>query len=248
MLTAYYVHRLPADYDLDIIRNRVRERGRLWDDTPDLVFKGFLLREAGRYGATENGYASLYLWRNEQAFAGFVTDGRYRVVTDSFGRAPIDVQVALDARKGSASTDASCGWKPSTFRRTPTSMRRWHRRSSAIATWRRGRVRCGRRQPRSAALAADARARIGAGAGRRRRGHGVPGFASGPAVARYARREWGVMAGAVFRSRAGPAGEPCGPASARLPAGLVIVAHLAGLAVGIAAIAALATVLALLFR
>ena len=56
------------------------------------------------------------------------------------------------------------------------------------------------------------------------------------------------MAGVVFRSRAGPAGEPCGPASARLPAGLVIVAHLAGLAVGIAAIAALATVLALLFR
>ncbi|VWB78201.1 DUF4865 family protein [Burkholderia metallica] len=104
MLTAYYVHRLPADYDLDIIRDRVRERGRLWDDTPELVFKGFLLREAGRYGATENGYASLYLWRNEQAFAGFVTDGRYRVVTDSFGRAPIDVQVALDARKGSAST------------------------------------------------------------------------------------------------------------------------------------------------
>ncbi|WP_185643600.1 DUF4865 family protein [Burkholderia contaminans] len=103
MLTAYYAHRLPADYDLDIIRNRVRERGRLWDDTPDLVFKGFLLREAGRYGATENGYASLYLWRNEQAFARFVTDGRYRVVTDSFGRAPIDVQVALDARKGSAS-------------------------------------------------------------------------------------------------------------------------------------------------
>jgi hypothetical protein len=104
MLTAYYVHRLPADYDLDIVRNRARERGRLWDDTPDLVFKGFLLREAGRYGATENAYASLYLWRNEQAFARFVTDGRYRVVTDSFGRAPIDVQVALDARKGSAST------------------------------------------------------------------------------------------------------------------------------------------------
>ncbi|KAB1584539.1 DUF4865 family protein [Burkholderia cepacia] len=104
MLTAYYAHRLPADYDLDIIRHRVRERGKLWDDTPDLVFKGFLLREAGRYGATENGYASFYLWHNEQAFAGFVTGGRYRVVTDSFGRAPIDVQVALDARKGSAST------------------------------------------------------------------------------------------------------------------------------------------------
>ncbi|MDR0243590.1 MAG: DUF4865 family protein [Burkholderia sp.] len=104
MLTAYYVHRLPADYDLDIIRNRVRARGGLWDDTPELLFKGFLLRETGRFGATENGYASFYLWRNEQAFARFVTDGRYRVVTDSFGRAPIDTQVALDARKGPAST------------------------------------------------------------------------------------------------------------------------------------------------
>ncbi|EGD03857.1 hypothetical protein B1M_14376, partial [Burkholderia sp. TJI49] len=103
MLTASYVHRLPADYDLDIIRARVRERGRRWDDAPELLFKGFLLREAGRYGATENAYASLYLWRDDRAFAQFVTDGRYRVVTDSFGRAPIEVQVALDARRGRAS-------------------------------------------------------------------------------------------------------------------------------------------------
>ncbi|CAB3969142.1 hypothetical protein BCO9919_03612 [Burkholderia cenocepacia] len=56
------------------------------------------------------------------------------------------------------------------------------------------------------------------------------------------------MAGAALRSRAGPAGGVCGTASARLPAGLVIAAHLAGMAAGIAAIAALATVLALLFR
>ncbi|KVG64354.1 DUF4865 family protein [Burkholderia pseudomultivorans] len=103
MLTASYVHRLPADYDLEIIRARVRERGRRWDDAPELLFKGFLLREAGRYGATENAYASLYLWRDDRAFAQFVTDGRYRVVTDSFGRAPIEVQVALDARRGRAS-------------------------------------------------------------------------------------------------------------------------------------------------
>ncbi|RKU04554.1 DUF4865 domain-containing protein [Burkholderia sp. Nafp2/4-1b] len=104
MLTAFYSHRLPADYDLEIIRERVRERGARWDDTPELLFKGFLLREAGRYGATESAYASFYLWRAERAFAEFVTDGRFRVVTDSFGRPPIEVQVALDARKGPAST------------------------------------------------------------------------------------------------------------------------------------------------
>ncbi|VWB99502.1 hypothetical protein BLA14095_04677 [Burkholderia lata] len=56
------------------------------------------------------------------------------------------------------------------------------------------------------------------------------------------------MTGVASRSRAGPAGRPSGAASVRLPAGLVIAAHLAGMAAGIATIAALATLLALLFR
>ncbi|WP_230949079.1 DUF4865 family protein [Burkholderia diffusa] len=73
-------------------------------DAPDLLFKGFLLREAGRFGAAENAYASFYLWRSERAFAEFVTDGRFRVVTDSFGRPSIEVQILLDTRKGRAST------------------------------------------------------------------------------------------------------------------------------------------------
>lgn len=44
------------------------------------------------------------MWRSERALAEFVTDGRFRVVTDSFGRPSIEVQIALDARKGRAST------------------------------------------------------------------------------------------------------------------------------------------------
>ena len=102
MLTAYYVHRLPADYDIGIIRARAQKRGSLWDDMPDLYFKGFLLREAGRYGATENNYASLYLWRNDQAFRDFLMKGHYRNVTNSFGRAGIQARLALDARRGAA--------------------------------------------------------------------------------------------------------------------------------------------------
>ncbi|WP_165765523.1 hypothetical protein [Burkholderia puraquae] len=57
-----------------------------------------------------------------------------------------------------------------------------------------------------------------------------------------------MMAGVASRSRAGPVGGARGTASTRLPAGLVITAHLAGVAAGIVAIAALATLLALLFR
>jgi len=102
MLTAHYLHRLPADYDLNAIRARGKTRGALWDDAPDLYFKGFLLREAGKYGATENSYSSLYLWRSDQAFADFLLADRYRNVTASFGRAAIETRVVLDARRGHA--------------------------------------------------------------------------------------------------------------------------------------------------
>jgi uncharacterized protein DUF4865 len=100
MILAHYGHRLPADYDLGIIRSRARARGQLWDAVPELHFKAFLLRERGRFGATANEYSSLYLWRKDEAFRNFLVDGRYRFVIDSFGRARIEARLVLDARKG----------------------------------------------------------------------------------------------------------------------------------------------------
>jgi hypothetical protein len=100
MLIAHYGHRLPADYDLSIIRNRAAQRGALWDDMPELYFKGFLLRERGQYGAISNEYSSLYLWQRDQSFRDALVGGRYKTVTDSFGRAAIETRVALDARGG----------------------------------------------------------------------------------------------------------------------------------------------------
>jgi hypothetical protein len=100
MIIAHYAHRLPADYDVEIIRRRAHERGPLWDAVPDLHFKGFLLRERGRFGAIASEYSSLYLWRKDEAFRDFLVTGRYKSVTDSFGRAAIETRVALDARRG----------------------------------------------------------------------------------------------------------------------------------------------------
>jgi hypothetical protein len=100
MIIAHYAHRLPADYDLSIIRGRAKERGPLWDALPDLHFKGFLLRERGRLGAIASEYSSLYLWRTDDAFRDFLVTGRTRSVTDSFGRPRIDTRFALDARRG----------------------------------------------------------------------------------------------------------------------------------------------------
>jgi Domain of unknown function (DUF4865) len=100
MIIAHYSHRLPANYDVGVIRTRAKERGPLWDAVPELYFKGFLLREAGRYGAIANSYSSLYLWRQDDGFRDFLVSGRYKVVTDSFGRADIKTWFALDARRG----------------------------------------------------------------------------------------------------------------------------------------------------
>jgi uncharacterized protein DUF4865 len=101
MIIAHYRHRLPADYDIDLIRTRAKGRGPLWDAVPELHFKGFLLRERGRFGATGSEYSSLYLWRKDEGFRNFLVDGRYKTVTDSFGRAQIETRVVLDAARGS---------------------------------------------------------------------------------------------------------------------------------------------------
>jgi hypothetical protein len=102
MIIAHYAHRLPVNHNIKLIRARAKERGMLWDAVPELYFKGFLLRESGQHGAIANNYSSLYLWRQDEAFRDFLVTGRYRIVTDSFGRAEIQTRFALDARKGNA--------------------------------------------------------------------------------------------------------------------------------------------------
>jgi Domain of unknown function (DUF4865) len=100
MIIAHYAHRLPADYDIGIIRDRAARRGHLFDAIPELYFKAFLLRERGRLGANQNEYSSLYLWRKHEGFRDFLLDGRTRSVTDSFGRPAIETRFVLDAHKG----------------------------------------------------------------------------------------------------------------------------------------------------
>lgn len=102
MILSHYAHRLPADYDIGIIRARSKNIASAWDAVPDLHFKAFLLREKGRHGAAANGYSSLYLWKREEALRDFLTGGRFRVVTDSFGTPAIDVRIPIDARRGPA--------------------------------------------------------------------------------------------------------------------------------------------------
>jgi uncharacterized protein DUF4865 len=100
MIIAHYAHRLPADYDINSIRERARGRAQIWDAVPGLYFKAFLLRERGRFGASQNEYSSLYLWRKDEGFHDFLVDGRTKFVTESFGRPQIETRFTLDAVRG----------------------------------------------------------------------------------------------------------------------------------------------------
>lgn len=109
MFAMQYAHRLPADYDLQIIRQRAAERGPLWDTTPGLLFKAFVLQQAGRHGATGNVYGSVYLWADPAAAVRFIASERFDSVIRSFGRPPTHRNLVASpgaARPGSTGADA----------------------------------------------------------------------------------------------------------------------------------------------
>ena len=100
MIMVHYVNRLPEGHDLGCVRTLTQERAPIWDARPELYFKAFLLREAGRFGAIANSFSSLYLWRDDGAYRDWLVSGGYKIVTDRFGRGEIETRFALDARKG----------------------------------------------------------------------------------------------------------------------------------------------------
>ena len=100
MFAMQYAHRLPADYDMQVIRQRAARRGPLWDDTKGLAFKAFVSQERGRHGATGHLYASVYLWLDPAAAARFLMGERFQSVIDSFGRPRVETWLPLDAHAG----------------------------------------------------------------------------------------------------------------------------------------------------
>lgn len=100
MFIKQYLYRLPVDYDMARIRDRIAARAPLWNDVPGLVFKAFATQECGHHGAGANCYASIYLWRHEEAALNFVFSERFQNVVDTFGRPDVETWMAVDARSG----------------------------------------------------------------------------------------------------------------------------------------------------
>ena len=85
MMAMQYSFVLPADYDMDIIRQRIASKGHLLDDFPGLAFKAYLSADRLRGGTAENLYAPFYLWRQPEAMHAFLNGAGFAGVAQAFG-------------------------------------------------------------------------------------------------------------------------------------------------------------------
>lgn len=88
MISMQYEFILPADYDMTIIRNRVRDKGHFLDHHQPLLFKAYLVAERGDHDTRSrcNLYAPFYLWRDPVGLADFLLGPGFRGVAEAFGR------------------------------------------------------------------------------------------------------------------------------------------------------------------
>jgi hypothetical protein len=86
LLMAYPIG-LPADYDMSIIRTRVRVRGAALDDRAGLGIKAYCVREVGVDSSPVNEYAPFYLWTDAAAAGAFLWGGQgFDGIVRDFGR------------------------------------------------------------------------------------------------------------------------------------------------------------------
>lgn len=84
---AQYPIRLPADYQMVIIRRRVRERGSALDAREGLALKLYGIREVDVLGSPVNEYAPFYLWRKAESMSQFHWGGGgFEGIVRDFGR------------------------------------------------------------------------------------------------------------------------------------------------------------------
>ncbi|MFE7545006.1 DUF4865 family protein [Streptomyces platensis] len=97
-----YAITLPADYDMQIIRDRVRTRGHLLDDFAGLGLKAYGIRVRGVDDAQVNQYAPFYLWADPEAMNRFLLGDGFRGVVRDFGRPAVQHWQGLFHRRGPA--------------------------------------------------------------------------------------------------------------------------------------------------
>ncbi|MDO4667550.1 MAG: DUF4865 family protein [Streptococcus sp.] len=92
MQAMQYNIKLPTDYDMNIIRERVKKTGGLMDGFEDLFFKAYLISERSNK-QLYNSYCPLYVWKNTSGMTKFIFDGYFDNILNSFGWQNIEIGV-----------------------------------------------------------------------------------------------------------------------------------------------------------
>lgn len=106
----------PADYDMDVIRERAATRHGATDDFAGLGVKAYLMREKGVDGSPVNAYAPLYLWRTEEGMNTFLWGPAFQGLAADFGRPVVQHWAGVAYGEG-RSADGSA--RTAVRRRTP---------------------------------------------------------------------------------------------------------------------------------
>ena len=98
---------LPSDYDMEIIRDRVRTRGHALDDRSGLWVKAYCIREIGVHGSAHNQYAPFYVWHDAAAAAEFLWGGGgFAGIVRDFARPRVDAWLPVAVAAGEAAPTA----------------------------------------------------------------------------------------------------------------------------------------------
>mgnify|MGYP001193074135 CR=1 FL=1 len=95
MIGMQYKVKLPSDYDMNIIRKRVKENGFKTDGFQDLKFKAYLITDKEKNKNLYNSYCPLYIWNNNVGMNKFLFDGYYDNILKSFGWQQINIGIPL---------------------------------------------------------------------------------------------------------------------------------------------------------
>ncbi|MBO2454644.1 DUF4865 family protein [Actinomadura barringtoniae] len=104
MYAMQYAFKLPADYDMQGLRERVSKAMHTLDERAGLAFKAYMFRDAGVDGSPVNEYACLYLWHDTTEMSRLLLTGddRFQNIIRFFGRPAVQHWTGIDVVTGPA--------------------------------------------------------------------------------------------------------------------------------------------------
>ncbi len=87
-----YEIKLPSNYDMEVIKERVKLNGYRTNGFNDLLIKAYLIKQCDEINIT-NVYSPLYIWKSSQGMTNFVFNGYYDNILTSFGWQEINIGV-----------------------------------------------------------------------------------------------------------------------------------------------------------